>query len=267
MVFGFILLPVISNSLYGQGKKDTYIWIFPILMLVLRSVLSYCYWVIDHTALIFLQLPLFLTGLYYGAILSFDIQTIEFWYLLVTFSLQIVNDRTHFLLNVLVSILSNCSKKSTDEEMIVKNKTRKYSILPAHSNGYACLHSFHIFILVYIYAGLGLYTAPFTSSLPISIYITPGYKPVVVWLLSSVYEIMSILLSKTKKNVMFFGFISNKWWRSVLRGFVLSLGMWVFYLGLGLGVQTFFYTGLNWFYIFAYYNQTVKYENQISGGE
>ncbi len=187
MVFGFILLPVISNSLYDQGKKDTYIWIFPILMLILRSVLSYCYWVIDHTALIFLQLPLFLTGLYYGAILSFDIQTIQFWYLLVTFSLQIVNDRTHFLLNVLVSILSNCSKKTTDEEMIVKNKMRKYPILPAHSNGYACLHSFHIFILVYIYAGLGLYTAPFTSSLPISIYITPGYKPVVVWLLSSVY--------------------------------------------------------------------------------
>jgi hypothetical protein len=80
-------------------------------MLLLRTVLSYSYWMIDHTAIIFLQLPLFLTGLYYGAILSFDLQTIEFWYLLVTFSLQIINDRTQFLLNILVSILNNCSKE------------------------------------------------------------------------------------------------------------------------------------------------------------
>jgi hypothetical protein len=32
-------------------------------MLLIRTVVSYCYWVIDRTAIIFLQLPLFLTGL------------------------------------------------------------------------------------------------------------------------------------------------------------------------------------------------------------
>jgi hypothetical protein len=35
---------------------------------------------------------------------------------------------------------------------------------------------------------------------------------------------------------MLYGFTSNKWWRSVLRGFILSLGMWLFYIGLGVGV-------------------------------
>ena len=70
-------------------------------------------------------------------------------------------------------------------------------------------------------------------------YLNPGYKPVIVWLLTSIYEIMSILLSKSKKNIMFFGFISNKWWRCVLRGFLLSLGMWAFYLGLNLGSKTY----------------------------
>jgi len=60
-------------------------------------------------------------------------------------------------------------------------------VLPAHANGYACLHSFHLFALVYIYAELGLYTAPYAASSAISKYVSPGYKPVVVWLLSSVY--------------------------------------------------------------------------------
>lgn len=111
--------------------------------------------------------------------------------------------------------------------------------MPAHANGYACVHSFHLFIIVYIYAGLELYTPPFSRSDPIKAYITPGYKPIVVWLLTSVYEILSILLEKNRKHVLLFGFTSNKWWKSILRGFVLSLGMWAFYLGLGLGVLFF----------------------------
>ena len=42
-------------------------------MLLLRTVLSCAYQFIDHTAIIFLQLPLFLTGLEYGAILFFNL--------------------------------------------------------------------------------------------------------------------------------------------------------------------------------------------------
>jgi hypothetical protein len=159
----------------------------------------------------------------------------------VAFSLQIINDRTQFFLQLLVSIKDYCFSKDSDSNLVARS-ARKYRVLPAHANGYACLHSFHVFILVYIYAGLELYTSPYSQYDPIIIYITPGYKPVVVWLLTSIYEILSILLEKNRKNVLFFGFTSNKWWRSILRGFVLSLGMWAFYLGLGLGVLTFYQT-------------------------
>ena len=111
LVFAFIAMRAIANSLFNQGKISTYAFIFPLLMLILRTVLNYCYWSIAKTAVIFLQLPLFLTGLEYGAILSFDLSTIEFWYLLVAFSLQIINDRTQFFLNILISIKEYCFDK------------------------------------------------------------------------------------------------------------------------------------------------------------
>ena len=63
MVYGFIILRAISQGLSNQGKLSTYTYIFPLLMLILRTLLSYCYWAIDHTTTIFLQLPLFVTGL------------------------------------------------------------------------------------------------------------------------------------------------------------------------------------------------------------
>lgn len=60
IIYGLIVLPAIYRSLQ---TKLAYFYIFPVLMFLLRSVLSYCYWVIDHSAVIFLQLPLFVTGL------------------------------------------------------------------------------------------------------------------------------------------------------------------------------------------------------------
>jgi hypothetical protein len=89
--------------------------------------------------------------------------------------------------------------------------------------------------LVYIYAELNLFTYPYTSQISLLSYVSPWYKVIVVWLLSSVYEVMSLLLEKKAKHKILFGFTSNRWWRSVLRGFTLSLGMWFFYLGLGVG--------------------------------
>ena len=104
IIFGIIVLPAIATSLLNQGKLSIYPYIFPVLMIFLRTTVSYVFWIIDYTTIIFLQLPLFLTGLEYGTILSFDLSTIEFWYLLVAFSLQIINDRTQFLLQLLISL-------------------------------------------------------------------------------------------------------------------------------------------------------------------
>lgn len=63
MIYGFIILRAIATSLFNQGKISTFAFIFPILMLLIRVILSYSYWIIEKTAVIFLQLPLFLTGL------------------------------------------------------------------------------------------------------------------------------------------------------------------------------------------------------------
>jgi hypothetical protein len=56
-------MPAIFDSLNNQGKSIIYAYIFPIIMLILRTTVSCAYLFIDHTATIFLQLPLFLTGL------------------------------------------------------------------------------------------------------------------------------------------------------------------------------------------------------------
>jgi hypothetical protein len=109
-------------------------------------------------------------------------------------------------------------------------------VLPAHANGYSSINSFHLFLLVYIYSELSLFTAPYDSSSSLRLYTSPWYKPLIVWILTSIYEIMSLVLEKNSKHKLLFGFTSNKWWRSVLRGFILSLGMWLFYIGLGVGV-------------------------------
>ena len=231
IIYGVIVLPAIYRSLQ---TKVAYFYVFPVLMFLLRSVLSYCYWVIGHTAVIFLQLPLFLAGLEYGTILTRDISTIEFWFMMVFFSLQIINDRTQFSLRIMVNIAEYCARSRKDGKQL-KLKEQQHPILPAHANGHAALNSFHLFLLVYVYAGLNLFTAPYSQDTSLAIYINPWYKPVVVWLLSSVYEIMSLVLEKQAKHKILFGHTSNKWWRSVLRGFVLSLGMWVFYVGLGVG--------------------------------
>lgn len=155
---------------------------------------------------------------------------------MVFFSLQIINDRTQFFLRIMVNIGEYCSRTGKQAGKELKLKEQHHPILPAHANGHAALNSFHLFLLVYIYAQLGLYTAPYSSEQSFLAYVSPWYKPLVVWLLSSVYEIMSLVLEKQAKHKILFGHTSNKWWRSILRGFLLSLGMWVFYIGLGVGV-------------------------------
>lgn len=58
VVMGLLAFPAIY-----QSRPGAYIYIFPVLMLILRIVVNYCYWIIGDSAIIFLQLPLFLTGL------------------------------------------------------------------------------------------------------------------------------------------------------------------------------------------------------------
>ena len=60
IIYGFIILPAIYSSL---ESKVAYFYIFPILVFILRTVVNYCFWIIGSTNSLFLQLPLFITGL------------------------------------------------------------------------------------------------------------------------------------------------------------------------------------------------------------
>lgn len=73
IVYGLIILPAIYKSL---EIKIAFFYIFPLLIFFIRLMLNYSYWMIGHSAVIFLQLPLFITGLEYGVILTRDITSI-----------------------------------------------------------------------------------------------------------------------------------------------------------------------------------------------
>jgi hypothetical protein len=54
-----------------------------------------------------------------------------------------------------------------------------------------------------------------------------------VWSLVSVYEVMCLALEKRKENVMLIGYTKNRWYHVISRGVMLVLGLWMFYIGLG----------------------------------
>ena len=71
LIYGLIVLPAIYNSL-ADDRKMAFYYVFPLLIFILRTINGICYWFINKTAVLFIQLPLFITGLQYGIILTLD---------------------------------------------------------------------------------------------------------------------------------------------------------------------------------------------------
>ena len=88
--YGFALIPAIYAS-FATDNKFGFYYVFPILMFIVRTLLSVFYVLIGYSEYIFLQIPFFLMGLEYGVILTLNTGTIEYWYLMVFFTLQIIN--------------------------------------------------------------------------------------------------------------------------------------------------------------------------------
>jgi hypothetical protein len=110
-----------------------------------------------------------------------------------------MNDRTHFTLKVMVNMVKFCypQMKTTPTPDSVKSNNH---ILPSHWNGFSSINSFHIVACVYIFTSLPLFSSPYTQSLPLSSYIKNGqwYKPLIIWSLVSVYEIMCLMLERKR---------------------------------------------------------------------
>ncbi len=186
-------------------------------------------------------MPLFIVGLEYGTILAISVGEVEFWYLIVCFTLQVINDRTHFILKAMVRMMQFCYPTiNTNNTSLTPTTTpsitpRNNHLLPAHSNGFTSIHSFHLIACVYLTTTLPISATPYTSSFRLSMYLSNGqwYKPLIIWGLISVYEIMCIVLERKRENIMLIGYTTNKWWAVLSRGVTLALGLWMFYMGLG----------------------------------
>ena len=113
----------------------------------------------------------------------------------------------------------------------------------SHASGYSCLHSLHIICFIYFLAYVPLYSSPYTygtclRALVHQTDINDGlfwYLPLVTWILVEVYEIMSLVLLRKKRNKLLFGFTDNGKLQTLFRTLMLVIGLWMFYLGLGIG--------------------------------
>jgi len=50
-----------------------------------------------------------------------------------------------------------------------------------------------------------------------------------------VYELMCLVLGRKRRDKLLIGFLDNGIKSTIERGFMLSIGFWLFYLGLGVG--------------------------------
>ena len=158
---------------------------------------------------------------------------------MVFFTLQIINERTQFVLGFFISMIERCRNSNSK-----RRRKHHLSPLPAHASGFSAVNSMHIVCLIYVFSKLEIYAPPYTSGTTLTLYTsTPGstdtlsewYKPLSTWALVSVYEILSILLERRRRDKLLVGYVVNSIPVMFLRGFMLVLGFWMFYLGLGIG--------------------------------
>lgn len=165
-------------------------------------------------------------------ILTLEISSIEFWYLLVLLTLEIINNRFQFLLEL--------AKRA------FKIQNQKPSILEAQISGYNAINSFHLIGFVYIICSAGLNTSNFSYNL--SAYLKPMQKPAIIWVFFTAYEIISLIRLRRWQNLFILGYESNTYPQIAIRGVALSLGLFFFYLGLGIPSKIF-----AWFFIFLFF--------------
>ncbi len=73
--FGFMILPGISVRMQEADKFILY-YIFPWMLLLIKLISGFLNHIIFDSNLFLLQIPLFLTGLSYGMLLTLDITSI-----------------------------------------------------------------------------------------------------------------------------------------------------------------------------------------------
>lgn len=90
--------------------------------------------------------------------------------------------------------------------------------------------------MVYVFTMLPLTATPYKKGTVLSVYVlNKTYLPVVIWALGIVYEFMCLVLERKRRDKLLIGFSNNGIFHTIQRGFMLSVGMWMLYIGLGVG--------------------------------
>lgn len=93
--------------------------------------------------------------------------------------------------------------------------------------------------IIYFFILALVYTPPYqpSSSYPsIPLYVNDAiYKPLIIWGFAIIYEGMCLVLERKRKDKLCVGYVDNGIKQSLLRGTMLAVGLWMMYLGLGIG--------------------------------
>lgn len=185
--FGFLILPGIGVEL--AGPKMALYYMFPWLCLLIRTVCSLLNHTLDKGSLFLLQISFYLYGLWMGMILTLDLSQIEFWYLIILFTLDIINTRFQILVT-LIKQMGKCRLWPSKVE--------------AQVSGHLAINSLHIVVFIYIVCAGKLNSAHFSFTM--ANYLTPMYKPFVVWIFTIVYELISLLRLRNMQKCIIIGY-------------------------------------------------------------
>lgn len=162
---------------------------FPWLCLLVKTICSLLNHTIGKCSLFMLQISFFLYGLWMGMILTLDLSQIEFWYLIILFTLDIINTRFQ-ILPTLIKQMDRCRWWP--------------SLVEAQVSGYLAINSLHIVVFMYIVCVGKLNSAHFSFTM--ASYLTPMYKPFIIWIFTIVYELISLLRLRNMQKCIIVGY-------------------------------------------------------------
>ena len=223
--FGFFALPKIYDEFPTSSSYQFY-FVFPFLIYIVKLVLALSHHSIKHYSEPLLQIPLFLRGLQFGVLLSTKTTTVEFWFMIIMITLQIVDERVQFVFKLLKLLIG------------AKNQKSRW-VLTAKCSAHTCINSLHIILLVYFVLTTKLKTVFFSQSLS-SFLDNSIWNPLIIWAFFSLYELLSMLKVLKREDKFILGAQFHNKLDIFRRAVCLSLGLWIFYLGMCIPYSMFF---------------------------
>lgn len=86
---------------------------------------------------------------------------------------------------------------------------------------------------MYTICALGLNSPHFTYNLQVYL-VTEKYKAAIIWIFLSTYEIICLVKLRNREDLLIVGYADYRYLRIAARVLVMGMGLWFFFLGLGI---------------------------------